>query len=161
MIAALIAASGYFSKIFSCTARAPFSRQKGHAGESKAKNRIFSRFLLNRSLSDFRESSRLIISVDWLSFFIPKILRPLSFQFVTPNPDTPEPKKNLITKTRKDEKAKRRNDKFRAFKISCFRDEIRLWRIIKCKEITIKTLRSFSPSTYPPPGGYRPSIIFP
>jgi len=39
------------------------------------------------------------------------------------NPDTPEPKKKLITKARKDENPKRRKDKFRVFHISCFRDE--------------------------------------
>jgi hypothetical protein len=32
----------------------------------------------------FRESSRRIILVDWLLFFIPKTLGPLSFQLITP-----------------------------------------------------------------------------
>jgi hypothetical protein len=73
MIEALTFASGYFSKTFSCTARAPLSRHMGHVGESKAKNRILPRSLLNRSLSDSRESSRTIISAACLPSFIPKI----------------------------------------------------------------------------------------
>ena len=40
--------------------------------------------------------------------------------YLNPNQAEPEPKKELITKTRKHEK---RQIKFRAFKISCFRDE--------------------------------------
>jgi hypothetical protein len=84
-IEALISAAGYFSKTLSCTARAPLSRHKGHVGESKARNRIFSRSVLNRSLSDAREFSRLIMFVDGLSFLIPKTFRPSTFQLITPN----------------------------------------------------------------------------
>jgi hypothetical protein len=84
-IEALTSASGYFLKTFSCTARAPLSRHKGHVGESKAKKRIFSRSLLNRSLSVSREFSSLIIFVDWLSFLIPKTFSPSTFQLITPN----------------------------------------------------------------------------
>jgi hypothetical protein len=60
-IYALISASGYFLKTFSCTARAPWSRHRGQVGESNAKNRILSLSALKRSLSGSIESTRVII----------------------------------------------------------------------------------------------------
>jgi len=57
-----------------------------------------------------------------------------------PNPDKPEPnRKKLITKARKNENTKNRRLKFRAFQLSCFRDEKKI--TIKCKEIAIKNLK--------------------
>jgi hypothetical protein len=84
-IEALISASGYFSKTFSCTARAPFSHHKGHVGENKAKNRIFLLWVLNRSLSESKEFSRVIILFDWLLFLIPKTFLTSTFQLITSN----------------------------------------------------------------------------
>jgi hypothetical protein len=45
-----------------------------------------------------------------------------------PNPDKPETKK-IITKARKDENTKKGKDKFRAFYVSCFRDENIFYKI--------------------------------
>jgi len=67
-IEALISASGYFSKTFSCTARAPLSRHNGHVGESKAKNRIFSLLSLNLFIKGVSEFSREINSKSCFDF---------------------------------------------------------------------------------------------
>jgi hypothetical protein len=64
-IEAAISASGNFVMIVSCTARAPWSRHNGQVGESKARNRIFSLFSLNSSLSGPKELSRVIMLFDW------------------------------------------------------------------------------------------------
>ena len=82
-IEALISAAGKFSKTFACTARAPWSRHKGHVGESTAKNRILPLWVLNRTLSGAREFSKVIILPDCLSLLIPNTFRSSNFQPIT------------------------------------------------------------------------------
>ena len=50
--------------IVSCTARAPWSRHSGQVGESKARKRIFSLFLLNWFLSGSKAVFSVIILFD-------------------------------------------------------------------------------------------------
>jgi hypothetical protein len=85
MIKALTSAPGNFFKTFSCTARAPWSRHKGHVGESNAKNLILPLSALNCALSGSRERSRVIIFFNWFSIIILNTFQSSKFQLITSN----------------------------------------------------------------------------
>ena len=78
----LISSWGNFVKTFSCTARAPLSRHKGHVGESRERNRIFSLLSLKRFLSGSKELSRVIMLFDWVTFINPRSLTLNHFQLI-------------------------------------------------------------------------------
>jgi len=73
-IEAAISASGNSLIIISCTARAPWSRHNGQVGESKARNRIFFLWLLNRNFNAFSEPSSVTIFFDRLLSIRPRVL---------------------------------------------------------------------------------------
>lgn len=63
-IAALMSAWLNFFVIVSCTARAPLSLHRGHVGDSREINRIFSILSLNWFLSGSKEISKVIMAVS-------------------------------------------------------------------------------------------------
>jgi len=63
-IAALMPAWLNFSVTVSCTARAPLSLHRGHVGDSREINRIFSLLSLNWFLSGSKEISKVIMAVS-------------------------------------------------------------------------------------------------
>ena len=82
MIEPLISSWGNFIKTFSCTARAPLSRHKGHVGESRERNRILTLLSLKRSLSGSKEPSRVIILFDWVMSINPRSFTLNHFQLI-------------------------------------------------------------------------------
>lgn len=78
-IVALMSAWLKFLIIVSCNARTPWSRHKGHVGERRERNRIFSLLSLNWFLSGSKELSRVIILLDWM-ISIKQVLSNIFFQ---------------------------------------------------------------------------------
>jgi len=57
----------------------------------------------------------------------------------TPNPDEPEPKMTDFSRKRKRTKTRKRQDKFGAFDILYFRNDLLEVDFIKCRKIATKT----------------------